>query len=691
MSSQSGLKRGWVVGGAALLLLIFATQMIYAVRHQSLTWDEDDHIFAGYMSWMHQDFGINPEHPPLVKYVATLPLLPLNLKTPDLTGAGFKHDIEAGGFKLVAYLGGRAFLFGNGPQYSVNTLVFRVRMAAMTFALLEALLVFFAAREMFGDVAGLLAMTLLVFEPNIVAHGAYVTTDTGVSCFLFASLYAFYRYVKRPTWGRLALAGLAAGLALGSKHSAVLLLPMLILPAIAVAVLRPEGARDAADSRWKLALKMLGAVAGISLIAIGVLWALYGFRYAARPAGFALNPTLAEYTHPLKPFEARGILFFAHWHLLPESYLYGLTDVRAMADYMPAYIFGKVYAHGVWFYFPAVFVIKSTLGFLGLFGLSLYAIGRGKLRRLEVMFLTLPPAFYFAVAMGSSLNIGARHILPVYVFLCVLLAGAACALMRAGKAWRYAVIALVALHVASSLRAYPNDIAYENELWGGPSQTYKHLSDSNTDWGQQLLAVKQYVDAHGITQCWFGYFVEPMVRFEDYGIPCKPLPTVDSLWAGVQYDVPPRIDGPVFVSAGTLSGFEFGSNVLSPFAVFEKARPVTSIQDGVLVFHGSFDVPLAASLKYVQQSGELLRANQPQQALAAAQTAVGIDPDGMQPQMALGDAAMAAQKPDVARAAYAKALEIAHTMEPSAQEIWIPRVEKGLAVQANAPPAPPSN
>lgn len=658
-------RRRWIFAGGLLLLLIFAAQMIFAVRGQSLTWDEDDHIFAGYMSWKTADFGINPEHPPLVKAIATLPLLPLHLRVPAWKTTGF--------FKNVAYLDGRDFLFGNGPRYPVDTLVFRVRMAAMSFTLLLAVLVFFAAREMFGDEAGLLAMLLLVFEPNIVAHGAYVTTDTAVSCFLFAAVYGFYRYVKAPSVGRLAIAGLASGLALGSKHSAVLLLPILILLAAGVVALKRDGGRGRVAGRMALAL------CGISVIAIGVLWACYGFRYNARPAGLALAPTLEEYTQAIRPLEARGILLFAWWHLLPESYLYGLTDVRSMANGMPAFFMGKDYAHGVWQYFPAVFVIKSTLGFLGLFAVGLYALVRERVRRpLEVLFLTVPPVFYFAIAMESSLNIGARHILPVYVFLSVLLAGTSVALMRTGKAWRYAVAMLVVCHVASALRAYPDSIAYANELWGGPSQTHRYLSDSNTDWGQQLKAVKKYVDAHGIKQCWFAYFVQPAVRFEDNGIPCKPLPTPDTGFFDVQYDVPTHIDGPVLISAGTLTGFELGSDVLNPYRQFEQLKPAAIIQDGVLVFDGSFDVPLASALAHSQRSGDLLRAGKPAEALVEAQMAVQIAPDALQTQMALGDALTALKREDEARVAYLKAQEIIGTMEPSARAVWVPQIEAKL-------------
>ncbi len=117
-------------------------------------------------------------------------------------------------------------------------------------------------------------------------------------------------------------------------------------------------------------------------------------------------------------------------------------------------------------------------------------------------------------------------------------------------------------------------MAYSNEFWGGPSQTYKYLTDSNTDWAQQLLAVKRYTDEHGIKECWFAYFADPFLLPRDYGIPCKPLPTPDTYFTKVQRPVPVVIDGPVFLSAGTQTGFEYGSNALNPYRDFARLTPL---------------------------------------------------------------------------------------------------------------------
>ena len=649
-----------------MLLLVLLGELTFSIRQQSLSWDEGDHIFAGYISWKRVDFGINPEHPPLVKMLAAIPVLPMHLKVPDPKGlASFKDE---------AYFDGRDFIFGNGGEAEADRIIFRARMAAATLSLLLGLLVFLAGREMFGDGAALFALALVVFEPNIIAHGAYVTTDVGISCFMFASIYAFYRYVKVPSVGRLIVLGLVSGLALASKHSGVLLLPFgLALIVTEILWASPE----TRTNRKKVALRLSGAFLAASTIAIVVLWAFYGFRYAARPGGMPLSPSLAEYAQRLKGVEPRVYLALARWHILPESYLYGLVDVRLISDSFSTYVFGKVYAHGVWFYFPASFIIKSTAAFMGLLLLAGFAIATRKLRaQREIFFLTVPPLLYLLIAMGSGLNIGARHILPMYPFLSVLIGGAALALAHRDRRWAYVVGVLLAWHVVSSARAYPDYLAYSNEFWGGPTNTYKYLTDSNTDWGQQLKAVKKYLDNRGVKDCWFAYFVEPSIHFSAYGIPCKPLPTADSGWTDDQIDTPQTITGPLLISAGTLTGYELGSNVLNPYREFQKLKPVAFIQDGVFVFDGTFDMRFASALGHVTRARDLIAAGQLASALVEAQMAVAIDPDELQAQVVLGDTLTALGRPLAAKPAYEKALAIAETMEPSAEAVWLPRIQK---------------
>ena len=658
-------RGGPKTAGVVCLLIILALQLLLSVRRESQTWDEANHIYAGYRSWTDADFGLNPEHPPMVKLLAAAPLLFSRLKTPKLEDRFFKED---------AFLGGKDFLYQNNADW----ILLRTRMAAATLTLLLALILFLGTKEMFGNGAAFIALALLVFDPNLLAHGALVTTDAALSCFMFLSIYAFYRYVKVPSVWRLVAVGLATGLALAAKHTGSLVLPILLLLAICQAV-RYWISAKATTETCKQALKLAGSLVAITVIALAVLWAFYGFRYAARPSGLQLNPPLTSYVQGLKPHETWVVSSLARFHVLPESYLYGLADVRITANFYTSYVLGKIYAHGVWFYFPIALLIKSTIGFMALLLLTVGAIAARRLNRWrEILFLAVPPAFYLIVAFTVGMNIGVRHILPVYIFLSVLIGGATWALIRQNRRWAYLVVALLLIHTVSSLWTFPVYLAYANELWGGPSKTYKYLTDSNVDWAQQLKATKQYLDQRGVKDCWFAYFAEGVADFKYNGIPCKPLPTVVTIWLNERVDVPVSIDGPVLISASTLSGYEFGPGSLNPYEQFKWLAPTAVIQHGVFVFDSHFDIPLASALSHVQKAQNLLVAKQVEQALVEAQAAVTLAPNAVDVQLMLGDVLAAMGQTERARSAYGKALVLAKTIEPEFQIRSIPSIERKL-------------
>ena len=664
LNPSSKKHTAYELAGLCLLLVVLSLQLFFSVRRESQTWDEANHIYCGYRTWTHSDFGLNPEHPPLVKLLATVPLLWSQWKTPALEERFFKED---------AFLRGKEFLYQNDP----DKILARTRMAAAILTLITALVVFLATREMFGRGAAFIALTLLTFDPNLLAHGALITTDVAFACFMLLSVYMFYRFVKSPSALRLVIVGASVGLALAAKHTGVLILPTLFLLALCEIILYRFGLNRA--------LKMLGSLVLITLIAWVVLWSFYKFRYDARPDGLQLNPPLAEYVKGLEPQEAWPISLMARVRALPESYLYGMVDIKLTANYYTSYVLGKVYAHSVWFYFPVTFLIKSTVGVLALFLLSLAVVvtrrlGRGR----EILFLLVPPVVYLTVALTTGMNIGVRHVLIVYVFLYVLIGGAVWVLIRRSRRWAYVVGVLLLVHVASSLMTFPNYISYGNELWGGPSQTHKYLTDSNADWGEQLKSVKQYLDQRGVKECWFVYFAEGVAEPGYYGIPCKPLPTINTLWLNLPIEVPATINGTVLISASNLSGFEFGPGPLDPYGQFRLLTPTAVIDRGVFVFDGKFDLPLAAAIRKAQKAQNLIQEKQLDQALQEAQAAVALAPDAIQAQLALGDTLREMGQPQQARAIYEKALELARTIEPEFQIRSIPYIEERLHSIASA-------
>lgn len=606
------------IAAVASLLLIFALEIFFSARTESQTFDEPAHLYAGYSYWLHGDFGVNPEHPPLVKLIAALPLLFSHPGYPQPLPIHFRFASAFGGMRLLA-----------GPDS--QSMLAEARAAVSVFAFALALSIFFAAREMFGQNAALLALGLCVFTPVIVGNAPLITTDVALACCMFAAVYAFYRYVKEPSWPRLAFCGVTAGLSLASKHSAVLLFPILLLLCVAEVVMYLPAKQKSASGRAGRArrtLQLVAALLAIAAISVAILWAFYGFRYAARPGGQQMTPATADYLRDLhQPVEAGVVAFFERHHLLPESYLYGLTDVVIITrEGRAMYLFGQVYPQGRWFYFPSIFFVKMTLGFLLLLALVPFARAlRGMQYRRELLFLVIPPVVFFGMAMTSRLDLGIRHILPAIPFLIVLAAAGAVALSRYSRGWSWAVGVLIIFHVASSMRVFPNYLPYSNEIFGGPEQTYKAASDANVGWGGGLKALHAAIDRQHIEQCWLAYSAPPDPA--SFGIPCKRLPTLFTIGLHLpQQAIPIRIEGPVFVSSEELSGVYWGPGIVNPYDSFTRIQPSRVIAGEILEFDGGFDVKPIAALSESVVAQQLLQQGKATDSLLHAQQAVILDP-----------------------------------------------------------------
>ena len=670
MNPPDSRPRSFATAGAVMALLaVIFVQLFLMARANSATWDEPDHIYSAYMQATRGDFGLNPEHPPMIKYIGALPLLKMQFKMPPM---------EDRSYRLQEAVGGREFLFGN----NANDILFRVRLATSAITILLALVVFLAAQELFGTGAGLIALALIAFDPNLLAHSALMTTDAGGACFLFCSVYAFYRYAKKPSMIRLVLAGLVVGLALASKHSSVLIFPILgVLAIVEILWPRPPLPWELIASRGKRFFRYAAVLIAIAVLSVGVLWASYGFRYAARVDGLRLNPPLtAQLARVPNPVEGDLLTAAAKLHLLPESYIYGFAHVLFQSKAFTSFVLGTIYPHPVWFYFPVAMAIKSTLTFLILLVTSLCAIAVLRPRPWrEILYMAVPAAIYMAFAMAGGMNIGIRHVLPVYIFLSILIAGAASRLIHRNHRWLYLMVPLLVFQAVSVVRTFPAYIAYANEAAGGPSRVHELLSDSSVDWGQQMISVKRYLDEDGIKDCWFAYFGQGVADYSYYGIPCKPLITADSLYFDGPHDVPATIDGRVLISAGVLSGFEFGPYPLNPYEQFMRLKPEAAIDHGVFVYDGSFSVPLAAALSHGQKASLLLAQNKAPEALAEAQQAELLAPDSASVNATMGKALDANGRAEEALPYYQKALTLALAAEPDFQQSLIKALQRRLS------------
>jgi 4-amino-4-deoxy-L-arabinose transferase-like glycosyltransferase len=389
------------------LLVLIAAELFLSTRQESQVFDESAHLFAGFEYWKHGDFGRNPEHPPLVKLIAAAPLLPLDLKEPGPVPIPY--------FKAQDFINASQFLYGVNTGATTDWLLTRGRIMIGLFSVALAIVVLAAAREMFGREAALLALVLLAFEPVLLANGAIITTDVPLACLFFLSVYTFYRYVKRPSLTRLALCSVATGLTLVAKHSGIVILPTLLVLAIAEVVSRPRTPDDVStgSSVRSRAGMLAAALVAIALSSYLLLWAFYGFRYGARPPGMQMMPSLQAYAMALPNSAEKALIgLFAKHHLLPEAYLYGWVDILIIPGTRPTFVFGKIYGAGQWFFFPAMILIKSTITLLALLALVPF-VGLWKRRRRELLFMAIPAAVFLLISILSGLNLGVRHVLPI--------------------------------------------------------------------------------------------------------------------------------------------------------------------------------------------------------------------------------------------------------------------------------------
>jgi len=647
MLQESLRQRRYILAAAICLTALYLAQILLAVHYQTQTIDEGYHLAAGYRYWQCGDFGINPEHPPLVKFVAAAPLWWSRVPAPAGT-CGSESTSKDAGYGRSAH-----WFYEQGLD--PDRMLAYGRAAAALFSLVLALTCFFFGRALFGSVAALLGFIVLVFEPTLLAHGALITTDTAVAAGMVLSVFAFYRYADKPTARRLILTGLAVGLTLGTKHSGVLVLPVLLLLTI-FETLRtfPRDGRA-----WVRALLSYAAIVAIAVV---MLWSFYGFRFTPRPGRVPMSLPLAQFVTNVEQqgnhsfILTHAIPWIDRMHLLPQAYLYGFVDVLSISNPgQPPFLLGKLYPHGQWFYFPVTFIIKSTIGFLALCLLALLVRwGRVEWRR-PLVYLLTPVIVIFGIAMTSGLNIGYRHILPIVPFLCMLLGATAAWMLSRGGTLRALAVLMLAAHVASSLHSFPDYIPYSNEAWGGPSRTYRVLTDANADWGQSIKELKTYLDGHGIRNCWLAYDGIASPHF--YGIPCKLLPS--GAWGAPGDDVIADVNGTLLISALTTSGIEWENADLNPYREFLKILPRDVIGGSILVFEGNYHLPEVAAVQQIAIANRALGENDFAKARDAAQAALTGMPESVRAYLALGNALVGLQEANQAREAFMNGLQVA--------------------------------
>ena len=579
------MNRPWVP--TALVLVVFAAIFVLltvaSYTRESATWDEPQHVIAGYNALKFHDYRTDPEHPPFVRMWAALPLL---------AKSNIKMDVSLiDKTDPIAWTGLLQFEFCHVFLYVINdadSLLYSARFMIVLLGVLLGILVFCWARELFGFGAATIVLGLYTIEPNILAHSRLVTTDFGLVCFAFGALYFLWRTTRTLSVAN--LCGLVGFFTLAQvgKYSGVLLGPIVLVLLVVrmfrrkpwMVTIGPSGEFARIGRRMSTAVVILILLTVVPYVAV---WASYGFRYlpSASPT-WKLNCCDDPMMHSRAPRLAQIVRWADEHHLLPNAYLQGFFLTQAKAELRGGFLAGQYSTTGWWYFFPFAFAIKTPEPIIVLFlaGLFLCVVRRGHFLDND-LFLLIPIAGFLVPAMLAKLNIGLRHILAVYPFI-LLVGGKSVAMMTNSKQrfLRGLLGALCLFAVVECSAICPDYLAFFNQCIGGPRNGYKYLVDSNLDWGQDLKGLKRWMNQNNVSHINLSYFGTADPAY--YKIDCTHLPGAP--FYALQLQKMPQLPGFVAVSATNLRGVYFDERWRSFYWPLLDMQPVAVIGHSIFVY-----------------------------------------------------------------------------------------------------------
>lgn len=568
-SGQRGRLATLVV--LVVFAIVFSALEVTSFRQTSATWDEPGNLAAGVAALTAHDYRPAIEHPPLIRLWAALPFAlttaPVNTAPLDTTpplAVAFPGPFELG----------KRFLY---DEHDAEAWLYPARLQIVLIGIGLGVLVFCWTTEWLGFRSGVAALVLYTLEPNIAAHAALVTTDLGVTCFMFGSIYFLWRWAKTHTVANLAGVVLCVAAALLSKFSALLLLPMMLVLLTLLVWKRPT-----VTARSTAQLVVITAL----VTWIGV-WAAYGFRYEpSDTAGWVFDLHRYPPITSAIPTLASLVGWIDAHHLLPNAFSEGFLHGQGLVQSRPAFLAGSFSSQGWWYYFPIAILLKTPIGLLALVLLGLrQAIRRQSLTSVSTeYFVLIPVVVFLGIAMTAKLNVGLRHVLPIYPFLIMLGAAGAHALFEywqrpAAKAALTTLVLAIVLEVG---RAYPSNLAFFNAFAGGPQEGYQMLADSNVDWGQDLKGVKAWMEANDVNRINLAYFgtADP----DYYDIAYTPI------WGTTIPGLPPTAIGPptlpgyIAISVTLLEGVPFSPEQRDFYKPLRDRTPEAVIGGSIRIY-----------------------------------------------------------------------------------------------------------
>ncbi|MBI3034911.1 glycosyltransferase family 39 protein [Candidatus Woesearchaeota archaeon] len=480
------------------LLLAFLLQSIVTLKTTSLTFDEPATMTIGYYFWQYKDTSLHIFHPTLSFLMGGFPMLFFDVKMPY----SYKECEDKGIYRCADDL---MFRDGNNAEL----LGFYSRIPFVVASLFLGLLVFFFAKEIYGAKAGVLALALYSFSPTILAYNTIILTDLIVALFIFSTMYFLWKLVlKGHTATRLVATGTSLGLALASKFTAVMLIPIIIF-ILSVKIFKSKSKKNQ--------LKIFSVYfIIILLLGFAVLHATYFFDVNSIANSVPernindieklLNEKFEEGSIAKKSAE-----FLAYDLKAPMPvYVAGFVGQNLIQSekIRKSYLNGEIYAGGKWQYFFEVLLIKTPIPLLIFFIASmLFSIRQFKRELINNLFLLLPIIVFFGIFVNVNFNLGLRHVLPIMPFMLVFASKVINIKFKNSihnLISKILIFLLLAWYIISALFVMPDYMAYFNEFVG-MDNGHKYLLSSNLDQGQDLKRLAEYIKSNNIGKVKLSY------------------------------------------------------------------------------------------------------------------------------------------------------------------------------------------
>jgi hypothetical protein len=516
------LRSRWLV---VLLLVIHGALLAFAAVVDSPTWDEAAHLPSGISHWISGSFRLYRVNPPLVRLVAALPILTVDhgieAQQPPEVDMRYRYEFVLGR-QFFEHVG------ADGPR-----LMTIARWMCIPFSLIGAIACCRWAQELYGRSAGIMALALWCFSPTILAYGHLITPDIGAAGLGVAASYRFWIWLRRPTWKNTCWAGLTLGFAELTKSTWIVLFALWPIiwvvwrvSAQLTASSKPAKCNDtglprddengsnsnpvatsaassSCHSWWRNGVQL----ALICLIAIDLI----NFGYAGEGSFQLLGdlPFTSDLFGGNKDEFSRqlaGNRFTHSWLAnvpvpLPANYVLGIDVQRADFEARQwSYLRGEWRLGGWWYYYLYALAIKEPLATVCLLILSTAALLLFRSYRAtwrdEIVLLAPAIVVLALVSSQTGINHHVRYALPCLPFFFISISRMARSIDLKQVKISVLVSGLLLWSIASSLYYYPHDLSYFNELVGGPGRGHYHLANSNVDWGQNLLYLKEWYDTH---------------------------------------------------------------------------------------------------------------------------------------------------------------------------------------------------